>query len=37
LIVENEKIDSLKIIVKNLRKKLPKNTIKNVFGIGYIV
>jgi len=28
-------IDSLKTIIKNLRKKLPKDTIKNIFGIGY--
>jgi DNA-binding response OmpR family regulator len=28
-------LDSLKTIIKNLRKKLPKDTIKNIFGIGY--
>lgn len=32
---EGDKIDALKTIVKNIRKKLPKNTIKNVFGVGY--
>jgi len=29
------KIDAFKTLIKNLRKKLPPNTIKNVFGIGY--
>ena len=32
---EDDKIDALKTIIKNLRKKLPKDTIKNVFGVGY--
>ena len=32
---EDDKIDALKTIVKNIRRKLPKNTIKNVFGVGY--
>jgi len=32
---ENDKQEALKTIVKNIRKKLPKDTIKNVFGIGY--
>jgi DNA-binding response OmpR family regulator len=31
----DDKITHLKTIVKNLRKKLPKDTIKNIFGIGY--
>lgn len=31
------KHDSLKTIVKQLRKKLPQNIIKNVFGIGYAI
>ncbi|RLA71829.1 MAG: DNA-binding response regulator [Epsilonproteobacteria bacterium] len=30
-----EKQDSLKTIIKMLRRKLPQNTIKNVFGVGY--
>lgn len=34
---EEDKIDALKTIIKNLRKKLPKDTIINVFGIGYKV
>jgi len=29
------KQEALKTIVKNIRKKLPKDTIKNVFGVGY--
>ncbi len=29
------KIDSVKTVVKNVRRKLPKDIIKNVFGIGY--
>lgn len=33
----NEGHDVLRTVVKNLRKKLPKNTIKNVFGLGYKV
>jgi len=32
---EDDKIDPLKTMIKNIRKKLPKDTIKNVFGIGY--
>lgn len=32
---EDNKIDPLKTMIKNIRKKLPKDTIKNVFGIGY--
>jgi len=32
---DNDKLDALKTIIKNLRKKLPKDTIKNIFGIGY--
>ncbi len=31
------KIASLKTLIKNLRKKLPPDTIKNVFGVGYTV
>jgi len=31
------KIDSLKTLVKNLRRKLPEDTIMNVFGVGYRV
>ena len=31
----SDRISSLKTIVKNLRKKLPKDTIKNIFGTGY--
>lgn len=30
-----DRIDALKTIIKNLRKKLPKECIKNVFGVGY--
>lgn len=30
-----DKIDPLKTMIKNIRKKLPKNVIKNVFGVGY--
>lgn len=30
-----DKLDPLKTMVKNIRKKLPKDTIKNVFGVGY--
>ena len=30
-----DKSDALKTIIKNVRKKLPKGTIKNIFGIGY--
>lgn len=32
---DSPKEDSLKTIVKGLRRKLPKDTIKNIFGIGY--
>lgn len=32
---EESKNDALKTLIKNLRKKLPKDTIKNVFGFGY--
>jgi DNA-binding response OmpR family regulator len=32
---ESDKQEALKTIVKNVRKKLPKDTIKNVFGVGY--
>ncbi|MBU0721372.1 response regulator transcription factor [bacterium] len=32
---DEDKINALKTIIKNLRKKLPKDTIKNIFGIGY--
>ena len=32
---DDDKIASLKTIIKNLRKKLPKDMIKNVFGVGY--
>jgi len=32
---ESEKKETLKTIIKTLRKKLPDNTIENVFGIGY--
>jgi DNA-binding response OmpR family regulator len=32
---DSTKISSLKTLVKTLRKKLPENLIKNVFGIGY--
>lgn len=32
---EESKNDALKTLIKNLRKKLPKDTIKNVFGVGY--
>jgi len=32
---DRDKLDALKTIIKNLRKKLPNDTIKNVFGIGY--
>ena len=30
-------LDALRTMIKNLRRKLPKDTIKNVFGIGYKV
>ncbi len=32
---DNSKMTSLKTLVKTLRKKLPQNFVKNVFGIGY--
>ncbi len=32
---EDDKLDPLKTMVKNIRKKLPKDTISNIFGIGY--
>lgn len=32
---DDDKIASLKTIIKNLRKKLPPQTIKNIFGVGY--
>ncbi|MEA3352548.1 MAG: response regulator transcription factor [Campylobacterota bacterium] len=32
---ENNKIDSVKTLIKNLRRKLPEGTIQNVYGIGY--
>ncbi len=32
---ENDKIDSLKTAIKKLRKKLPNNTISNIYGFGY--
>ena len=33
----DDKSDALKTIIKNLRKKLPKESIKNIFAIGYRV
>lgn len=32
---EEDKYNSIKILIKNLRKKLPYNTIKNLYGEGY--
>ncbi|WP_415396471.1 response regulator transcription factor [Sulfurimonas sp. CS5] len=32
---DRDKLDALKTIIKNLRKKLPKDSIKNVYGTGY--
>ena len=32
---EYDKLDPLKTLIKNIRKKLPKDTIKNIFGVGY--
>ena len=32
---EGDKISPLKTMIKNIRKKLPQDTIKNVFGVGY--
>jgi len=34
---EKDKISSLKTLIKNVRKKLPEDTITNVYGIGYKV
>jgi len=34
---EDNKVDSFKTLIKNIRKKLPKDTILNVFGVGYKV
>jgi DNA-binding response OmpR family regulator len=33
--IDSNKLNSLKTIIKKLRKKLPPDTIKNVFGVGY--
>lgn len=33
--LDEDKISALKTIIKNIRKKLPENTIKNIFGEGY--
>ena len=33
--LDEDKVAALKTIIKNIRKKLPANTIKNVFGEGY--
>jgi len=35
MLAYEDKSDALKTIIKNVRKKLPKDTIKNIFGIGY--
>lgn len=32
---EDDRIDALKTIIKNLRKKLPSDSLKNLFGVGY--
>ena len=32
---ETDKLNTLKTTIMNLRKKLPKNTIQNIYGIGY--
>lgn len=32
---EEDKLDALKTIIKNLRKKVPQNTIVNIYGSGY--
>jgi len=32
---ESYSIDTLKTMVKNIRKKLPEDTIQNIYGIGY--
>ncbi|WP_321779008.1 response regulator transcription factor [Sulfurimonas sp.] len=34
---DDDRVAALKTIIKNLRKKLPKETIKNVFGVGYTI
>jgi len=34
---EKDKVSSLKTLIKNIRKKLPKDTILNIYGIGYKV
>lgn len=34
---DDNKVNSIKTIIKQLRQKLPKNSIKNVFGVGYKV
>ncbi|WP_455757802.1 response regulator transcription factor [Sulfurimonas sp.] len=34
---ESSKIEALKTLIKNIRKKLPKNTLKNIFSVGYRV
>lgn len=34
---EQSNIDTLKTMIKNIRKKLPKNTIQNIYGIGFKV
>ena len=34
---DNTKIASLKTLVKTIRKKLPEDTIRNVFGVGYTI
>ncbi len=34
---DDDRVGALKTIIKNLRKKLPKETIKNVFGVGYTI
>ena len=31
----NNNIDTIKTMIKNIRKKLPKDTIKNIYGIGF--
>ena len=35
--LDDDKVVALKTIIKNVRKKLPENTIKNIFGEGYKV
>ena len=34
---DDDKKESCKTIIKSLRKKLPKDTIKNIFGEGYML